>query len=187
MRVKPSIVSTPLRGACAAVLLASASLAAAEPMKPGLWQVKQQMALDPAQQAQFEQMRQQLAAMPPAQRKQMEEMMSRQGARIDFSASGMSTQVCLSKEDAVRDSLPIERRPGCEYTPTRSGATMRVSFVCTQPPSKGEIEVTTLSPERYTMKLSGSGGPNNSKIAMQGEGQWLAADCGKVKPYSAVR
>lgn len=173
--------------ALCAGMLGSGGLAQGQTaMKPGLWQIKQQMELDPAQQAQMEQMRQQMAAMPPAQRKQMEEMMSRNGASIDFTGGGMLTKVCLTAEDVARQSVPMEQKPDCKYDQSRSGATTNVKYVCTKPPSQGDIEVTTVSPERYTMKMRGTGGAKGSKIAMQGEGQWLGADCGTVKPARPV-
>lgn len=152
-------------------------------MKPGLWQIRQQMELDPAQQAQMEQMRKQIAAMPPAQRKQMEEMMGRNGAGMDAAAGGGSTsKVCVTPEDVARQSVPMEQRPDCKYDQSRSGATTNIKYVCTKPPSQGDIEITTLGPERYTMKMRGTGGAKGTKMAMQGEGQWLGADCGSVKP-----
>lgn len=151
-------------------------------MKPGLWQIKQQMELDPAQQAQMEQMRKQIAAMPPAQRKQMEEMMGRNGASTDAGGGATTSKVCVTPEDVARQSVPMEQRPDCKYDQSRSGATTNVKYVCTKPPSQGDIEITTLGPERYTMKMRGTGGAKATKIAMQGEGQWLGADCGSVKP-----
>lgn len=172
----------------AALLCAAGMLGAVGPaqcqtaMKPGLWQIRQQMELDPAQQAQMEQMRKQMAAMPPAQRKQMEEMMSRQGASVDVAGGGMSSKVCVTPEDVARQSVPMEQRPDCKYDQSRSGATTNIKYVCTKPPSQGDIEITTLSAERYTMKMRGTGGAKGTKMAMQGEGQWLGADCGSVKP-----
>lgn len=172
----------------AALLCAAGMLGAIGPaqgqtaMKPGLWQIRQQMELDPAQQAQMEQMRKQMAAMPPAQRKQMEEMMSRQGASVDVAGGGMSSKVCVTPEDVARQSVPMEQRPNCKYDQSRSGATTNIKYVCTKPPSQGDIEITTLSAERYTMKMRGTGGAKGTKMAMQGEGQWLGADCGSVKP-----
>ena len=174
------------RGAVSAVLCAGL-LGAVGPvqgqpaMKPGLWQIRQQMELDPAQQAQMEQMRKQMAAMPPAQRKQMEEMMGRNGASPD-AGGGTTSKVCVTPEDVARQSVPMEQRPDCKYDQSRSGATMNIKYVCAKPPSQGDIEITTLGPERYTMKMRGTGGAKATKIAMQGEGQWLGADCGSVKP-----
>jgi hypothetical protein len=178
-RMKRGVASALL---CAGLLGAVGPVQGQPAMKPGLWQIRQQMELDPAQQAQMEEMRKQMAAMPQAQRKQMEEMMSRQGASVDVAGGGMSSKVCVTAEDVARQSVPMEQRPDCKYDQSRSGARTNIQYVCTKPPSQGDIEITTLSPERYTMKMRGTGGAKGTKMAMQGEGQWLGADCGSVKP-----
>ncbi len=180
--------AAPMQRGAMLALLCAGMLATVGPaqgqtaMKPGLWQIKQQMELDPAQQAQMEQMRKQMAAMPPAQRKQMEEMMGRNGASPDAAAGATTSKVCVTPEDVARQSVPMEQRPDCKYDQSRSGATTSVKYVCTKPPSQGDIEITTLGPERYTMKMRGTGGAKGTNMAMQGEGQWLGADCGNVKP-----
>lgn len=171
-----------VRAVVAAAALAAASLPLlAQTMKPGLWEVRHQVERDATQQARLEQMRKQIESMPPAQRQQMEAMMARQGAASDPAGGGTTTRVCVTAEDVARQGGPVEQRPGCTYDPQRSGATTRVKYVCTQPPSQGEIEVTTVSPERYTMAMHGSGAKGHT-IAMRGEGRWLGADCGDVKP-----
>lgn len=132
----------------------------------------------------MEEMRKQMAAMPEAQRKQVEQMMAKQGAGMDLASGGTVAKICLTKEDAARDAVPMEQRSDCSYEPKRSGNTTRVKYVCTRPPSQGEVEVTTLSAERYTMKMKGSD-DKGRVMAMQGEGRWLGADCGDVKPLKA--
>lgn len=161
--------------------IASTAAAWAQASKPGLWEVRQQVQGDPAQQKQLEEFRKQMAAMPEAQRKQIEQTMARQGAGMDAASGGTVAKFCLTPEDAARDGTPMERRADCNYDAQRSGSTTRVKYVCTKPPSQGEVEITTLSAERYTMKMKGSDDKGRA-MAMQGEGRWLGADCGDVKP-----
>lgn len=165
-------------------VIALPAAAWAQASKPGLWEVRQQVQGDPAQQKQMEEMRKQMAAMPEAQRKQMEQMIARQGGGMDLATGGTVAKFCLTKEDAARDTVPMDRRADCSYEPQRSGSTTRLKYVCTKPPSQGEVELTTLSPERYTMKMKGTDDKGRA-MAMQGEGRWLGADCGDVKPLKA--
>lgn len=177
--------SSARRRVAAACLFAAAVLplaAHAQSNKPGLWEIQQQMQLDPAQQKQMDEARKQMAAMPPEQRKMMEDMMARQGVGVDLAGGGSKVKICIGKEDAA----PIEKRADCAYDSQRSGATWKVKYRCTKPVSEGDIEVTTLSPERYTMKMRGTDAKGRA-MAMQGEGKWLSADCGNLKPAGAAK
>lgn len=155
--------------------------------KPGLWEIQQQMQLDPAQQKQMDEARKELAALPPAQRKQFEDMMAKSGMGVDLASGGSKVKLCLTPEDAARESAPIDKRDGCTYEQQRKGATTTIQYRCTQPPSKGVVEVTTLSAERYTMKMTGTDGKSGQAMAMKGEGRWLSTDCGALKPLTAPR
>ncbi|HEU4460293.1 MAG TPA: DUF3617 domain-containing protein [Methylibium sp.] len=168
-----------------AVVAAAPAVVSAQSLKPGLWEVQNRMQLDAAQQKQMDEMRKQMAAMPEAQRKQIEQMLAQQGAGVDVAGGGTKVRLCLTKDDVARDTPPVDARTDCSYDGKRNGATQQVRYVCTKPPSQGEIEVTTVSPERYTMKMTGTAGAGKP-VAMQGEGRWLAADCGDVKPASAA-
>jgi hypothetical protein len=61
---------------------------------------------------------------------------------------------------------------------------MKMKFVCTNPPSSGEGTYTFSGDTAYTMKMSMTsqhqGKPQN--MTMDGQGKWLSADCGNVKP-----
>ncbi|WP_295637497.1 DUF3617 domain-containing protein [uncultured Methylibium sp.] len=166
------------------VAIAQPAAVGAQASKPGLWEIRQQVQGDPAQQKQMDEMRKQMAAMPEAQRKQVEQMMGKHGAGMDPASGGTVARICLTKEDAARDGVPVDKRADCSYEPQRSGNTTRLKYVCTKPPSQGEVELTALSPERYTMKMKGSDDKGRA-MAMQGEGRWLGADCGDVKPLKA--
>lgn len=172
-------------GLVVCLLGAAAALAQAQERKPGLWQVEQKLELPADQQKQMDEARRQLAAMPAAQRKQMEAMLAQKGLQIDLAAGGQKAQICLSQNDIARDEAPVDRRDDCKYDTRRAGATMTVNYQCSQPVSKGEIVVTSVSPERYTMKMVGTDA-KGARMAMTGEGRWLQADCGKLAPIGAA-
>jgi hypothetical protein len=173
----------------AAALVALASTAGAQTLKPGLWEVIHKMNSGNSQMdQQMAQMQKQMAAMPPAQRKQMEEMMAKQGTQMPGAApgGGMGMKMCMTKEMAERSEIPAQQGD-CKTThQSRSGNTMKMAFTCTNPPSSGEGQYTFTSPEAYSMKMTVSttvqGKPQ--KMNMEGSGKWLSADCGSVKPIA---
>lgn len=176
----------------AATLVAFASTAGAQALKPGLWEITHKMNSANAQMdQQMAQMQKQMAAMPPAQRKQMEAMMAKQGTQMPTVApgGGMSMKMCLTKEMAERNDIPAQQGD-CKTThQSRTGNTMKVAFACTKPPSSGEGQYTFTSPEAYSMKMAVTttvqGKPE--KMNMEGSGKWLGADCGNIKPIVAPK
>ena len=166
--------------------VAFAGVAAAQSLKPGLWEVRQQPQLDPQQQAQMDQARQQLAALPPEQRKQMEAMMAQRGASVDLAGGGTTVKVCITKEQAARDAPPLDDRADCKQDFKRDGAVIRTRFECSKPPSKGEGEITLASPEAYSMQMrvTGERGGQPATMVLTGQGRWIGTDCGAVKPAS---
>lgn len=158
-------------------------------MKPGLWEIRQQTQLDPAQQAQRDEAREQMAALPPEQRKMMESMMAQRGMSIDMTGNGMTMKVCVSKEQAARDEPPIDEKGNCKHDVKRNGNVIHTRFECSDPPSKGEGDVTITSPQAYAMKMrvttQDDGKPQT--MVMNGTGRWLGADCGNIKPTDAAR
>jgi TolA-binding protein len=171
----------------AASLLAIASTAGAQSMKPGLWEVTNKVQSGSGQmEQQMAQMQQQLANMPPEQRKMMEDMMKQRGMKLGGPGGGMSTQVCVTKEMAERNEVATRQDGNCTSKHSaRSGNTMKVSFTCANPPSNGEGEVTFMGPDSYAMKMTMNttvqGRPE--KMMMDGAGKWLGSDCGSVKPF----
>jgi hypothetical protein len=173
----------------AAALVAFATTAGAQALKPGLWEVTHKMNSGNSQMdQQMAQMQKQMAAMPPAQRKQMEEMMAKQGTQMPGAAprGGMSMKMCMTKEMAERSEIPAQQGDCKTTQQSRSGNTMKMAFTCTNPPSSGEGQYTFTSPEAYSMKMvvttTVQGKPQ--KMNMEGSGKWLGADCGNVKPIA---
>ena len=171
----------------AAALAVAATTAGAQNLKPGLWEVTNKMQTASGQmEAQMAQAQEQMAAMPPEQRKMMEEMMAQRGVKLGAGGpgSGMSAKICLTKEMVERNEVPAQQGD-CKTTQhARTGNTMKMSFVCTNPPSNGEGQVTFVGPDAYNMKMlvntTVQGKPE--KINMDGTGKWLGADCGSIKP-----
>lgn len=152
-------------------------------LNPGLWEHGYTMASKSGQmESAMAQMQQSMASLPPEQRKMMEEMMAKQG--IGIGAKGNTIKLCLSKEEAERDSPP-QPQDGCTQTSRRSGNVWQVSFQCKgPPPSSGEGQVTLQNPGAYsgnfTIRTVNEGKPE--QLQMTQTGKWLSADCGKLKP-----
>ena len=102
----------PLRHLLTALALV-ASAASAQNLKPGPWEIQNQMqgANDSKMAQAMAEMQQQLATMPPEQRKMIEDAMAKQGAQ---------------QGDCTHTAEP------------RSGNTQKFSFSCSKAPSRGE-------------------------------------------------
>ncbi len=171
-----------------ALVLAAASTAHAQSMKPGLWEVNNKMGGSPEMDKAMAQMQQQMASMSPAQRKQMEDMMAKQGMSMGGAANGgMVMKMCMTKEMAERNEVPMQQQGNCTTTTSDKTATgMKMKFTCTNPPSSGEGQMTFSGDSAYTMKMkinsSGQGGPKT--MTMDASGKWLGSDCGAIKPMT---
>lgn len=167
-----------------AVLLGAASGVAAQTMKPGLWEITNKMSSDSgAMNKEMAAMQKELADMPPDQRKMMEAMMAKQG--VGMGAGGaMSMKVCMTQEMVERNEVATQQGD-CKHTRSaRSGNSMKFSFVCAKPPSSGEGEVTFVSPQAYTMKMTVNSTVQGKaeKMNMDASGKFLSAECGAIKP-----
>lgn len=165
------------------LLLCSAS-AFAQSTAPGLWEVQNKMGGNPEIDKAMAEMQKQLAAMPPAQRKQMEAMMGQSGMSVG-SGGAMTLKVCITPEMAARSELPSQTEGDCTTTITsRSGNTLKSSFACKNPPTTGEGTYTFNGDKAYTMKMAMQTTRNGKpqSMTMEGQGKWLSADCGSVKP-----
>jgi hypothetical protein len=172
----------------ASITACAALPAHAQRIAPGLWEIKLNMASDDGKlQAEMAEMQKQMAQLSPEQRKMMDDMLARQGSSVDMSRGLQATRVCISKEQAERDELPTEREGRCSYGPMqRSGSTVRMSFTCTDPASRGELEFKLQSEKAYssrvtTTETSGRKGEHR-RVEMSQQARWLSADCGKLRP-----
>ena len=174
----------------AATLLAACGLpAAAQSLKPGLWEMHSKMSGNAQMDQAMAQMQKELASMPPEQRKQMEAMMAKQGMQMSpGQGGGMAMKACMSKEQAERNEPPMQ--DGCKVTTMqRSGNTTKMAYSCTNPPSSGEGEFTSLGPEAYKSRMTVKAVVNGKTetTTMEGSGKWLSADCGNLKPMQPAR
>ena len=176
--------------AAGVLLLAASFCAGAQSMKPGLWEISSIVQADGGTMAQeMAQMQKELADMPPEQRKMMQDMMAKQGVSIGTGGVAAGTKVCMTKEMAQRNEISSGKEDCTHSTSPRSGNTMKFSIKCTNPPSSGEGQVTFVSPESYSVRVSMSTTEqgNVQKVNMDSAGKWLAADCGALKPAGMAR
>lgn len=152
--------------------------------KPGLWEITHKTGGNAEMEAATARMQKEMASMSPAQRKQMEAMM---GGNMPTAAAGggMTMKVCISPEMAARNQMHQQAEGNCTTSITsRTAGSMKMSFVCTNPPSKGEGTYTFPNDKVYTMattfRTEGKGKPDT--VTLDGSGKWLSADCGTVKP-----
>ncbi len=183
---------TKLHFALAAVVAAAALPAAGQSLKPGLWEITNKMQSGSGQMENaMAQMQKQMASMPPEQRKMIEEQMAKSGVKMSSGgpAGGMSVKVCMTREMVEKNELPAQQGDCKTTSQSRSGNTMKMAFACTNPPSSGDGQVTFNGPESYTSKMNVStqvqGKPE--KMTMEGNGKWLAADCGDIKPLGQAK
>ena len=175
-----------LKTALTATALTAASLAMAQSTRPGLWNVENKMGGNPEMERAMAQMQAQMAAMPPAQRKQMEAMMGQNGMHMG-AGGAISVKVCITPEMAAKQQMPTQTEGDCtSKIDTRSGNTMKFSFVCTKPPSSGEGTYVFTSDKAYTMKMAIQSAQNGKthNTTMNANAQWLTADCGNIKPIT---
>lgn len=161
-----------------------AGAAHAQQMKPGLWEFKQTPQLDPARQAQMAQAQKAMESMPPEQRQMIEKMMAQKGVNVSMSGGGITIKTCVTKEQAERNMAPVNHQGNCTQEIKRSGSTIQTHFVCTDPASEGDATVTLRGNEGFTndvtIRHQRQGKTETTKVS--GEGRWLGADCGDVKP-----
>ena len=175
-------LSVALVAASAVLVAVSALPAAAQGMRPGLWEHSSKV-LNPEYQAQMAQAEAAMASMPPEQRKMVEQMMASQGAGMRPGGGGMTQKICVTKEQAARNEVG-QTDPNCTQEHTRNGNRVRFKVNCTGArPMTGEGEYTFQGDTAYSgrMKMS-AGGPNGGPMEMEQSGRWLSADCGDVKP-----
>ncbi|MEO6624227.1 MAG: DUF3617 domain-containing protein [Burkholderiaceae bacterium] len=166
-------------------LLGAACGASAQNLKPGLWEISQKMqSASGEMESAMAEVQKQMAAMTPEHRKSMQEMMAKQGVRMGSSGAGsMSVKVCMTKEMVERNEVAPQRGDCKSTSAPRVGNSMKLSFVCTKPPSSGEGQITFVSPESYTSKMTvhTSASGKSETVAMDGQGKWLAVECGAIK------
>jgi hypothetical protein len=181
------------RSGLAALVLGSffALPAHAQSIKPGLWEITNKIgSADGQMQAAMAEMQKQMAEMDPEERKMMEQMMAKQGVHVSAGAGGLSTRMCMTREMAARNELPVQQQGDCTHkrSPGAGGA-MKISFACNNPRTTGEGEVTFQGDTGYRMKMKitseAAGKPD--VVTMDANAKWLGTDCGNVKPLQVSK
>ncbi|TFW30283.1 DUF3617 domain-containing protein [Massilia horti] len=177
--------------ALAALVLGSLALpASAQHVKPGLWEMTTSISsADGQMQAAMAEMQKQMATMSPEQRKMMDQMLAKQGVQFGPSGDGgMRVKVCVTKEMAAQNELPIQRDGDC--TQRRSplaGGTMKVSFTCTNPRVEGDGEIMLAGDNSYRARMKWTSYDGGKPVTSNGDvaGKWLGSDCGNIKPLES--
>ena len=173
-----------------AMLLAALALSAtahAQSTKPGLWEINQKMGGNAEMDKAMAQMQQQMAGMSAAEKKMMQDMMAKQGMSMPAAGAGggMAMKVCITPEMAAKQDMPVQTEGDCTTTITsRSANTLKMNFVCKNPPSSGEGTYTFSGDTAYTMKMLMKSTHQGKPVSttLDGQGKWLSASCGTVKP-----
>ena len=155
------------------ILLPAAALAAPHG-KPGLWNITTTM---------------QMAAMPKMPPEVMA-LMKQRGIKVPQSGQPMTSQMCMTAEQAAMDKPPNMDREGVKCTPkvisqTATSATTEITCHGTME-GTGRSQISWRGDSHYegTYSFTGSveGRPNNMSSTYTGD--WVKADCGSVKPFS---
>jgi hypothetical protein len=171
-------------------LAGGAFCAAAQSMKPGLWEINNKMTSSSGEMEKaMSEAQKQLAGMPPDQRKMMEDMMAKQGVGMGAGAGATAVKICMTQEMVERNEVATQQGDCKHTTSPRTGNTMKFSFVCTKPPSSGEGQVTFVSPETYAMKMTLNTTANGKaeKMNVDATGKFISKDCGTIKPLAAPK
>ena len=163
------------------------TVAHAQSTKPGLWEINQKMGGNPEMDRAMAQMQQQMAGMSAAEKKMMQDMMAKQGVSMPApgAGGGMAMKICITPEMAAKQDMPVQAEGDCTTTITsRSSNTLKMNFVCKNPPSSGEGTYTFSGDTAYTMKMLMNSTHQGKPVSttMDGQGKWLSANCGAVKP-----
>lgn len=157
----------------ATILMPAAALAVPHG-KPGLWTITTTM---------------QMAAMPKVPPEVME-MMKKRGMNIPQAGQPMTSQICMTAEQAAMDKPPDMSREGVKCTPhvisqTANSATTEIVCHGTME-GTGRSQITWRGDSHYEGSYSFTGSmhdrPNNMSSTYTGD--WVKADCGAVKPFS---
>jgi hypothetical protein len=174
--------------ACAAVL---ALPAGAQDMKPGLWELNNNVSSPDAQvQAAMSEIQKQLANMSPQQRQGMQQMLERNGVQMNLGSGGaLTTRMCMTREMIQRKEFPVQQGDCQQKVTPVSGKRMKVAFSCSKPPASGEGELTLDSDTSYRarMHIKGNDGRNRQSVDMDVSGKWLGADCGSLRPIGGAK
>ncbi|MEJ6004935.1 DUF3617 domain-containing protein [Paucibacter sp. AS339] len=170
-------------------LLAGATAAQAQNIRPGLWENQLQPQLSPERQAMMVEAQKQMNAMPAEQRKMIQDMMAKNGINADLNSGQVSLKVCITPEQAALNELPLDQKGKCKYDVQRKGNQIQAHFNCSDPQLSGDSTATLNGPESYrsTTRTTALVNGKSETMSMTGQGRWLSADCGNIAPMQSKR
>ena len=174
----------------AAGCAAAAMPAAAQTLKPGLWEIQHEAGDNAEIEQGRAEMQKQLSAMPLEQRRQMEAMMASRGVQLAPAENGGTRmKICLTREMVERNDIPAMRGECKTTQQQRSGNSLKLAFTCSKPPSSGDTQVTFHGSEAFTTRtrVTAAGDGKPETMTMEGRGRWLSADCGAVQPIQPAK
>jgi hypothetical protein len=157
----------------ATILMPAAALAVPHG-KPGLWTITTTMRMAS------------MPKMPP----EVMEMMKKRGMNIPQPGQPMTSQICMTAEQAAMDKPPNMDREGVKCTPkvisqTSNSATTEITCHGTME-GTGRSQINWRGDGHYEGSYSFTGSmhdhPNNMSSTYTGD--WVKADCGSVKAFS---
>ena len=161
----------------------------AQTMKPGLWEMQTKMQSSSGEMEKaMAGMQQKMASLTAEERKMMQDMLGKQGVGMGAGGPGAtSVKICMTQEMIARNEMPTQQGDCKNTVSPRSGNTMKFAFRCTKPVSSGEGEVSFISPQAYTSKMTvtTTTAGKTERMTMQSQGKWLSAECGAVRPIGS--
>ena len=158
----------------AATILMPAAALAMPHGKPGLWNITTTM---------------QMASMPKMPPEVME-MMKKRGMNIPTPGQPMTSQMCMTAEQAAMDKPPNMDREGVKCTPkvisqTSNSVTTEITCHGTME-GTGRSQISWRGDSHYegTYSFTGSMHDHPNNMSSTYTGDWVKADCGSVKPFS---
>ncbi len=193
-----------------AIIGAMPATAVAQEIKPGLYQIVTKASADQAanerlkkQQAQLAnlsaadkaklaevnaRMEKMMAGMSDAERKQMQSLMGETGGTAALqdqnkrvNADGSTTvKACITKEMIELRDLVFQQKSCKNSNGLLSGGVMKLTYLCSSPPSKGDGELRITGPDAFTTKLTMvSTKPGNKESnVIQSTATLLSPTCG---------
>ena len=145
-------------------------------IKPGLWEVQNNMNVNGQQMPDMNEM---MADVPPEMRAQMQGMMEKHGAGM--TDKGMT--ICITPEQIANGNIgQNDPKSDCKMTDMKhSGNKTTMKMHCEGAhKAEGSTEITRISETQWqsVTQMQSKDGTMKSKST----GKWLKSDCGNVKP-----
>jgi len=175
------------------IALSTGTLAEGLDIKPGLWEIQNQISMNGKQmpdmtqhmaeaQKHMTEMQKNMASMPPDMQEKMKAAMS-QNSHMGMTNKGIT--VCMTQEQINRSEIARDPNSHCKTTDiNRSGDKTTIKMHCDAPHEADmTTEVTRISDTEWKSVSHMVAGQRT--IENSGSGKWLKTDCGDVKPLAA--